>query len=197
MDFGVARVRGAEHMTMDGHIVGTPAYMAPEQVLAQEVDGRADLYSVGVVFYRLLAGALPFVADTPVGMLQQQIAESPTLLSQHRDDLPEWCEAIVQRALAKSPADRFQTAGEFRKALGFAPRAWSPRRIPPTALRLRTIQRPRCAGTHVDTRHVAHRGRVAGDGLCSTDSTSSSRTTPANERSFTRSGANRCGIDSA
>ena len=56
MDFGVARVRGAEHMTMDGHVVGTPAYMAPEQVLAQEVDGRADLYSVGVVFYRLLDG---------------------------------------------------------------------------------------------------------------------------------------------
>ena len=120
MDFGVARVRGAEHMTMDGHVVGTPAYMAPEQVLAHEVDGRADLYSVGVVFYRLLTGALPFRADTPVGMLQQQIAESPTPLSQHRDDLPEWCETIVQRALAKSPADRFQTAGEFREALGFA-----------------------------------------------------------------------------
>jgi serine/threonine protein kinase len=120
MDFGVARVRGAEHMTMDGHVVGTPAYMAPEQVLAQEVDGRADLYSVGVVFYRLLTGALPFEADTPVGMLHRQIAELPTPLSQHRDDLPEWCETIVQRALAKSPADRFQTAGEFREALGSA-----------------------------------------------------------------------------
>ena len=120
MDFGVARVRGAEHMTMDGYVVGTPAYMAPEQVLAQEVDGRADLYSVGVVLYRLLTGALPFEADTPVGMLHLQIAELPTPLSQHRDDLPEWCETIVQRALAKSPAARFQTAGEFREALGRA-----------------------------------------------------------------------------
>jgi len=118
MDFGVARVRGAEHMTMDGYVVGTPAYMAPEQVLAQEVDGRADLYSVGVVFYRLLTAALPFKADTPASMLHSQIAELPTPLSQHREDLPEWCEAIVQHALAKSPADRFQTAGEFREALG-------------------------------------------------------------------------------
>jgi len=120
MDFGVARVRGAEHMTMDGYVVGTPAYMAPEQVLAQEVDGRADVYSVGVVLYRLLTGALPFEADTPVGMLHLQIAELPTPLSQHRDDLPEWCETIVHRALAKSPAARFQTAGEFREALGRA-----------------------------------------------------------------------------
>ena len=120
MDFGVARVRGAEHMTIEGYVVGTPAYMAPEQVLAQEVDGRADLYSVGVVFYRLLTGALPFTADTPAGMLHRQIAELPTPLSQHREDLPEWCVAIVQRALAKSPASRFQTAGEFREALGRA-----------------------------------------------------------------------------
>jgi serine/threonine protein kinase len=117
MDFGVARVRGAEHMTLDGYVVGTPAYMAPEQVLAHEVDGRADLYSVGVVFYRLLTGALPFEADTPAAMLHRQIAEPPTPLNQHREDLPEWCETIVQRALAKGPADRFQTAGEFREAL--------------------------------------------------------------------------------
>jgi hypothetical protein len=120
MDFGVARVRGAEHMTMDGHVVGTPAYMAPEQVLAQEVDGRADLYSVGVVFYRLVTGALPFEADSPVSMLHRQIAELPTPLRQHGDSLPEWCETIVQRALAKAPADRFQTAGEFRQVLGRA-----------------------------------------------------------------------------
>jgi serine/threonine protein kinase len=64
MDFGIARVRGAEHMTTDGYMMGTPAYMSPEQVLSQEVDGRSDLYSVGVMFYRLLTGKLPFEADT-------------------------------------------------------------------------------------------------------------------------------------
>jgi hypothetical protein len=120
MDFGVARVRGAEHVTVDGFVVGTPAYMAPEQVLAHEVDGRADLYSAGVMFYRLLTGTLPFNADTPAGQLHQQITESPAPLSNHRADLPEWCESIVHRALAKAPADRFQTAGEFREALGRA-----------------------------------------------------------------------------
>ena len=117
MDFGVARMLGAEHVTMDGFVVGTPAYMAPEQVLAHEVDGRADLYSLGVVFYRLLTGKLPFNADTPAGQLHQQIIESPAPLSRHRDDLPEWCEAIVQRALEKLPTDRFQNAAEFREAL--------------------------------------------------------------------------------
>ena len=161
MDFGVARVCGAEHMTMDGYVVGTPAYMAPEQVLAQEVDGRADLYSVGVVLYRLLTGALPFEADTPVGMLHQQIAELPTPLSQHRDDLPEWCETIVQRALAKSPAARFQTAGEFREALGSShghrddDRSRQRRALP------RTVRFPRSAGTRRDTRHFTNRGRTA------------------------------------
>jgi serine/threonine-protein kinase len=120
MDFGIARVRDAEHMTVDGVMMGTPAYMAPEQVLGEEVDGRADLYSVGVIFYRLLTAALPFKADTAVGMLQKQISDSPMSLHVHREGLPDWCETIVQRALAKSPGDRFQTAEEFREALGSA-----------------------------------------------------------------------------
>jgi len=120
MDFGIARVRGAEHMTLDGCAVGTPAYMAPEQVLGEEVDGRADVYAVGLILYRLLAGRLPFGADTPIAMLQKQVSEIPPPLHVYRQDLPEWCDAVVQRALAKSPADRFQTAGEFREAVGRA-----------------------------------------------------------------------------
>ena len=117
MDFGIARVAGAEHLTNDGHMMGTPAYMAPEQVMAKEVDGRADLYSCGVVFYRLLTGTLPFQADTAIGMVQKQLSDQPTPAHAHRADLPEWCETILDRALAKSPADRFQTAEEFRAAL--------------------------------------------------------------------------------
>jgi predicted Ser/Thr protein kinase len=117
MDFGIARVRGAEQMTVDGRMMGTPAYMPPEQVLGEEVDGRADLYSVGVVFYRLLTGALPFKADTAVAMLQRQIAEEPIPLEAFRGNLPPWCELVIQRALAKTPSDRFQTAEEFRDAI--------------------------------------------------------------------------------
>jgi len=117
MDFGIARVRGAEHMTTDGYMMGTPAYMSPEQVLCQDVDGRSDLYSVGVMFYRLLTGKLPFEADTAIGMVQKQISDAPTPARLHRADLPSWAVAIVDRALAKSPADRYQTAEELRKAL--------------------------------------------------------------------------------
>ena len=117
MDFGIARVRGAEHMTTDGYMMGTPAYMSPEQVLCQDVDGRSDLYSVGVMFYRLLTGKLPFEADTAIGMVQKQISDMPTPARLHRADLPAWAVAIVDRALAKSPADRYQTAEELRKAL--------------------------------------------------------------------------------
>jgi serine/threonine protein kinase len=120
MDFGIARVRGAEHMTVDGYMMGTPAYMPPEQVLGQEVDGRADLYAVGVVFYRLLTAALPFKADTAIGMVQKQISETPIPLNSLRKDLPEWCETILERAMAKAPGDRFQTAEEFREALSKA-----------------------------------------------------------------------------
>jgi serine/threonine protein kinase len=117
MDFGVARACGGDRMTLDGTLMGTPAYMAPEQVLGNEVDGRADLYSVGVVFYRLLTGVLPFTAESAVDMLQKQLSETPTPLHVHRTDLPDWCEPIVQRALAKSTDDRFQNAAEFREAL--------------------------------------------------------------------------------
>jgi eukaryotic-like serine/threonine-protein kinase len=118
MDFGVASVRGAE--ASERRMMGTPAYMPPEQVLGEEVDGRADLYSVGVVLYRLLTGALPFTADDAMGMVEKQLLGTPAPLHVHRADLPGWCAPIVERAMAKSPADRFQTAEEFREALGKA-----------------------------------------------------------------------------
>jgi predicted Ser/Thr protein kinase len=120
MDFGIARVLGAEQKTVDFRLMGTPAYMSPEQVVGEEVDGRSDLYSVGVLFYRLLTGALPFSADTALGMLQRQIRDTPTPLHVHRPTLPAWCDQIVQRALSKTPADRFQSAEEFRDALSRA-----------------------------------------------------------------------------
>jgi serine/threonine-protein kinase len=117
MDFGIARMMGAEHYTHAGYMMGTPAYMAPEQVLGKDIDRRADLYSVGVLFYRLLTRELPFQADTAIAMAQKQVAEVPTPLGTFRADLPPWCEAIIGKALAKSPDARFQTAEEFRAAI--------------------------------------------------------------------------------
>jgi serine/threonine protein kinase len=117
MDFGIARMLGTEHFTHGGYMMGTPAYMAPEQVLGHEVDGRADLYSVGVVLYRLLSRELPFKADTAIAMVQKQIADLPTPLRTFRPDLPEWCGLVIERALAKRPDDRFPSAEEFRRSL--------------------------------------------------------------------------------
>jgi serine/threonine-protein kinase len=131
-------------------MMGTPAYMAPEQVLGREIDGRADLYSVGVVLYRLLTGHLPFNADTAISMVQMQISEPPTPMVTFKPDLPPWCSAIVDRALAKSPADRFQSAEEFRSALLAA--------VTPQALgEMPTLATPTPPGLALDDRTQPHR----------------------------------------
>jgi eukaryotic-like serine/threonine-protein kinase len=117
MDFGLARMAGTEHLTTDGFMVGTPAYMAPEQVLAHEIDGRADLYAMGVVLFRLLTAQLPFKAESGISMAHKQVHDAPTPVRQVRTELPPACEDIIGRALSKSPAHRFQTAEEFKAAL--------------------------------------------------------------------------------
>lgn len=117
MDFGIARVQGSEHLTSVGFMVGTPAYMSPEQVRGEEVDPRMDLYSIAVVFYRLLTHRLPFQGDTAIAMIHSQLSNPPTPARQFRADLPDWIVATLTRGLAKSAADRFQTATEFRAAL--------------------------------------------------------------------------------
>jgi hypothetical protein len=117
MDFGLARMAGTEHLTNDGYMVGTPAYMSPEQVLAHEIDGRADLYAMGVVLFRMLTGQLPFKADSGIAMAQKQMYDQPTPVRQLRTELPPTAEDIITRALAKKPEDRFQTADEFKAAL--------------------------------------------------------------------------------
>src|SRR6476660_9068848 len=117
MDFGIARVQGSEHLTTNGYMVGTPAYMAPEQVRGEEVDPRMDLYAVAVVLYRMLTRHLPFHGDTAIAMIHSQLNNPPTPPQQFRADLPEWLVAALERGLSKKPADRFQTAREFRAAL--------------------------------------------------------------------------------
>jgi serine/threonine-protein kinase len=117
MDFGIARVAGSEHLTMEGYMMGTPAYMAPEQVRGEEVDRRMDLYSTAVMLYRLVTHRLPFEADSAITLIHSQLTDPPTPPRQFRPDLPEWIDGILTRGLAKAPADRFQTAAEFRLAL--------------------------------------------------------------------------------
>jgi hypothetical protein len=113
MDFGIARVAGTEHLTNAGFMMGTPAYMAPEQVLGHEIDARADIYAMGVVFYRLVTGQLPFKGETPFAMAQAQVNNPPTPVRTVRADLPPWVDDVMTRSLAKKPDDRFPSAVAF------------------------------------------------------------------------------------
>jgi hypothetical protein len=133
MDFGIARVAGTEHLTNAGFMMGTPAYMAPEQVLGHEVDARADLYAMGVVLYRLLTAALPFKGETPFALAQAQVSSPPTLVATVRPEVPAWADQIIGRALAKATADRFQSATDFASALSRAVGGTSAGVTPPEA----------------------------------------------------------------
>jgi len=119
-DFGIARLDGATGLTASGKMLGTPAYMAPEQVLGHPVDERADLYAIGIMLFRLVTGGLPFKGATPFEMAQAQVNDAPARARDARPDLPEWLDDILMRALAKRPAYRFQSAPEFREALARA-----------------------------------------------------------------------------
>jgi serine/threonine-protein kinase len=120
MDFGIARITGSEHLTSDGFTMGTPAYMAPEQVRGEEVDARSDIYAMGVVLYRLWTGQLPFQGETPFAIAHRQLNEAPPPLKDVAPDLPSWCDLVLSRAIAKNPSERYQTALEFKNALATA-----------------------------------------------------------------------------
>lgn len=113
VDFGlVRRIDDNTRMTATGMVMGTVDYISPEQARGHAVDGRADLYSVGVLLYQVLSGRLPFVAETPTAMLFQHAYEKPLPLEQVAPGLPEPLMAIVARLMAKDPAHRYQTASE-------------------------------------------------------------------------------------
>jgi serine/threonine-protein kinase len=127
-DFGVARAleaAGGGELTQAGMAVGTPAYMSPEQASAGPVDARSDIYGLGCVLYEMLAGEPPFTGPTPQAVIARRFTETPRPLHATRDRVPAQVEDAVARALARTPADRFQTAAEFALALEHAPAAGS------------------------------------------------------------------------
>ena len=117
MDFGIARVLGGTRFTRAGHLVGTLNYMAPEQVRGQDVDARTDIYALGVLLYELMTGRIPFDADSDYSLMQAHVEEEPVPPRTLNADIPEAVDAAIQRALAKDPGDRFQTAAAFREAI--------------------------------------------------------------------------------
>jgi len=119
MDFGIARAMSDAQatMTQTAQVIGTAQYLSPEQARGERVDSRSDLYSTGCLLYELLTGRPPFTGDSPVAIAYQHVRENPVPPSRVDPDVPPWADAIVLKAMAKSPADRYQTAGDMRADL--------------------------------------------------------------------------------
>lgn len=134
-DFGIARLAQQESLTLaNASMLGTPAYMSPEQVHGEaDVDGRSDVYSLGVVVYQMLTGKQPYRAETPIKVMMMHI-NSPlpdlTAIQAGGSALPTVCQAIIARSMAKSPQDRFQSAGELAQELLAAARGQGSEHMP-------------------------------------------------------------------
>lgn len=120
LDFGIAYlVAGAQRLTQTGKLIGTPAYISPEQLKDRAIDARADLYALGVILFELLTGRVPFEGETAESILTKQLFEAPPPISA---SMPEYApdsqvELVILKALAKDPNDRYQTALEFEQAV--------------------------------------------------------------------------------
>jgi serine/threonine-protein kinase len=130
-DFGVARAVGAaseEALTGTGMALGTPAYMAPEQASASQVDGRTDVYALGCVLYELLAGEAPFTGPTPQAIMAKRFAQPAPSVLIVRPTVPRTVDEAIRKAMAPVPADRFPSAAKFTEALDH----WSSPALPAT-----------------------------------------------------------------
>ncbi|MBB5206895.1 serine/threonine-protein kinase [Chiayiivirga flava] len=116
-DFGVARSAGATGLTLSGVIIGTPEYLSPEQARAERVDGRSDLYALGLILHEMLTGSVPFAGGTPAEMLAQRIVRSPPGVDTVKPGLPTFAVRLCARLLALQPAHRPQSADEVVRAI--------------------------------------------------------------------------------
>ncbi len=119
-DFGLAKLREGGLKTQEGHFWGTPAYMAPEQLMGQSIDARSDIYTMGVLLYRLTMGQLPFPVKSLADAVRCHITERPPDPWDFNPAIPEQVVDLLGRALAKDPRDRFQSAAEMAEALSTA-----------------------------------------------------------------------------
>ena len=117
-DFGIARLTEASLKLTGGGAIGTPAYMSPEQVYGDRpVDGRSDIYALGVILFEMLTGNVPYDADTPAKLMMKHILEPVPRILTVKPDLPQGCESLLERAMAKEPEKRFSNAVEFASAV--------------------------------------------------------------------------------
>ncbi len=113
-DFGIAKSKTISDDDGDW-LVGTPAYMSPEQVKGEHVDGRSDVYALGIVLYRLLTGQLPFSSDSTTGLINAHVDMPIPDIRQVKGNIPAVWQEVVAKAMAKNPNDRYQTAGDFAR----------------------------------------------------------------------------------
>ena len=151
-DFGLAKAVEDVKLTRPGFVAGSPLYMAPEQARGDEIDHRADLFSLGSVLYEAATGKPPFEAKTPLAVLRRVADDTPPLLHTVNPEAPAWLSDIIDKLLAKNPADRYQTAAEvaedFAAELARA-HALSPLDVPAEV----------CAGAGAGSRTVTTRAR--------------------------------------
>ncbi len=116
MDFGIAKAISSSR-TKTGVILGTPNYMSPEQIMGHSMDARSDIFSLGVLFFQLLTGHLPFEGENLSSLLYQIIQVKHPSVRELRENIPKACEQIIDKALAKRPQDRFKSAAEMARYL--------------------------------------------------------------------------------
>lgn len=117
MDFGIAKIVGGTQHTATGAVLGTARYMAPEQIRGQRVDARSDIYSLGVMLFEMVSGRPPFEAESAMTLMMMHVQDPVPDLGQLRPDVPAELTSIINKALAKDPANRFATAAELATAL--------------------------------------------------------------------------------
>ena len=144
-DFGLAKImEGSIHLTTSGAIMGTPAYMSPEQGLGHKIDKRSDIYALGVILYEMAVGRVPYSAETPMAVVIKHINDPLPPPRSVKPELPEALERVTLKALTKNPEDRFASAGEMVRALQAAIPETTLAAAPPVAepLTSETVKQP-------------------------------------------------------
>jgi serine/threonine-protein kinase len=160
-DFGIARMMGDSHITVTGQVMGTPAYMSPEQGQGERGNEQSDIYSLGVVLYEMMTGRVPFEADTPYAIIMKHIGEPLPPPTSININIPLAVEEVIIKALSKDIRDRYQTAGGMARALrnaaGMAPEK-TPAIVPVATIapkpRIREIPPEQLADTQTEQEHT-------------------------------------------
>jgi len=158
-DFGIAKLleSASPRLTQTDAIMGTPAYISPEQAQGQPVDQRSDIYSLGIILYEMVTGRVPFMADTPLAIIFKHVSDPLPLPSLIKPDIPVSIEQVILKALAKDPRDRFSTASEFATAWKRALDEKEPARRP-----AESVSVPTSRATAPATRAAPKPGRSTG-----------------------------------